>query len=197
MRMPFQLFLASSGVAVFAVVTPGYGDVFLIALLAVGASLVLLLLAGMRTARQGQRDPRQIIVDGSNVMHWRENTPDIATLRAVIDMLKGLGYRPRVVFDANAGYLVAGGYRHDAAFAQMLGLVQEDVMVVPKGKPADGYILLAARETGAKIVSNDRYRDWEVPHPEIRAPGRLIRGGWRNNGPWADIDAFEPARAAA
>ena len=34
------------------------------------------------------------------------------------------------------------------------------VMVAPKGQPADPHILFVARDLGARIVSNDRFRDW-------------------------------------
>jgi hypothetical protein len=121
---------------------------------------------------------RPIIVDGSNVLYWRDNTPDLATLRAVLDHLTAQGYAPGVVFDANAGYLVAGRYRHHHAMGHLIGLHEERVMVVPRGQPADPIILAAARDLGAPILTNDRYRDWADAHPEIRRPGTLIRGGF-------------------
>ena len=196
MRVPFGIFLLSIAGAAMAATMPGLQDLALIAGLAAIASLVLLLLAPRPRKATGP-DPRRVVVDGSNVLYWRDNTPDIATLRAVVDHLERLGYRPGVVFDANAGYLVAGGYRHDAAFAQMLGLPIDHVFVVPKGTPADAYILLAARDAGWPIISNDRYRDWEAQYPEICTPGRLIRGGWRDGRVWVDMDALAPARKAA
>jgi hypothetical protein len=199
MRVPFYLFVLSVAGAGFAATTPGLEDLALVAGLAAVASLVLLVDGLLSTRRDKGRgpDPRRIVVDGSNVMYWRDNTPDIATLKAVLDHLARLGYRPGVVFDANAGYLVAGGYRHDAAFAQMLGLPRGHVMVVPKGTPADAYILAAARDAGLRIVSNDRYRDWEAQYPEVRTPGKLIRGGWRDSGPWVDLATFAETRDAA
>lgn len=41
---------------------------------------------------------------------------------------------------------------------------------------------------GARIVTNDRYRDWAEAHPEIATPGHLIRGGWREGKLWLAID---------
>jgi hypothetical protein len=31
----------------------------------------------------------------------------------------------------------------------------------------------------------------------VRTPGKLIRGGWRDSGPWVDLAAFAETRAAA
>jgi hypothetical protein len=153
------------------------------------AALVLLLRHLLRRAPRPAPPPpgRPIIVDGSNVLYWRDNTPDIATLRAVLDLLTARGFSPGVVFDANAGYLVAGRYQHHHAMGRLLGLPEDRVMVVPRGEPADPTILAAARDLDAPIVSNDRFRDWAEAHPEIRTPGRVIRGGWQDGGPRLDL----------
>lgn len=100
-------------------------------------------------------------------------------------------YTPGVVFDANAGYLLSGKYQHDGALAKSLGIPEERVMVVPKGTPADPAILAAALDLGAKIVTNDRFRDWADQHPEIHQPGYLIRGGFKSGELWLDVS--EPA----
>jgi hypothetical protein len=205
MRMPLILFLLCGGITAFAAIQPGLQDVALIAALSAAAALILLFLAGMAPrGRRGRQvpwafepDPRRLIVDGSNVMHWRDNQPDLATLRAVLLRLTAMGYVPEVTFDANAGYLVAGGFKNGAGFADLLGLPRHRVQVVPKGTIADIHILRAARQMQSPIISNDRYRDWEGEHPEIRMPGRLIRGGWANGRVWVDIDAFAETRAAA
>lgn len=133
------------------------------------------------------RQRRHVVVDGSNVMHWRDNTPDLQVLRAVVAELKRRGYTPGVVFDANAGWKLMGGYRHDGAMARLLDLPEDQVMVVPKGQVADGWILAAARDLGAPVVTNDRYRDWAEAHPEVMEPGRLIRGGVREGRVWLDL----------
>jgi hypothetical protein len=57
-----------------------------------------------------------------------------------------------------------------------LGLEARQVLVVHKGTPADPFLLQTAREFGARIVTNDRYRDWAEAHPQVREPGFLIRG---------------------
>lgn len=125
-----------------------------------------------RRARQGN----WIVVDGSNVMHWQDNTPRIAPVLKVIGDLQARGFDPGVVFDANAGWKLFGKYINENEFGRMLGLPTDQVLVVPKGTPADPYILATARQFNARIVTNDRYRDWADDHPEVTKPGFLIRG---------------------
>lgn len=146
-----------------------------------------LILKLLHWVRQSLRPKRHVVVDGSNVMHWKDNTPDLQVLRAVVAELKRRGYTPGVVFDANAGWKLLGRYRHDGAMARLLGLPEDQVMVVPKGQVADGWILSAARDLGAPVVTNDRYRDWVEAHPEVTEPGRLIRGGVREGKVWLDV----------
>jgi hypothetical protein len=77
-----------------------------------------------------------------------------------------------------------GRYMHDGDFARLLGLESRQVLVVPKGTQADPFLLQTAREFGARIVTNDRYRDWADRHPEVLEPGFLIRGGMRGSTVW-------------
>jgi len=164
-------------------------DLALLAGLSALASLILLGLAWGK-ARKAQAGPAKpwIVVDGSNVMYWNDNTPKIETVRAVVERLVSLGYAPGVMFDANAGYLLGGRYMHDGAMGKALGLPMDRVMVVPKGVPADPYILTAARDLGVRIVTNDRYRDWAGDHPEVAEVGHLVKGGYRDGKLWLDID---------
>ena len=216
MRVPTILFLLS-GVALAAVlIVPGLADLVLLAGPCALASLILMLRAGLRRAENPQRalrrtsqapdrnspakrlgislfrappaKPKWILVDGSNVMYWRDRTPQLDALRAVIGHLTAQGYTPGVVFDANAGYLIAGKYQHHGAMGALLGLPEDRVMVVGKGEPADTVLLAAARDLGAQIVTNDRYRDWAEAHPEVNAPGHLIKGGFRDTGLWLDFE---------
>ncbi len=146
-------------------------------------------------SRARKQPGRVIVIDGSNVMHWNEGGPQIETVRAVVDHLANLGFSPGVVFDANAGHILTGKYRHHAAMGSLLGLPEDRVMVVDKGTPADPIILAAAEDAGAQIVTNDRYRDWAQTHVWLREPGRLVRGGFRDGHLWLD-GALEAAIAA-
>lgn len=121
-------------------------------------------------------------------MHWRDNVADITVVRDVVIMLSSLGFTPGVAFDANAGYKVADRYMNEHAFSRILGLPVDRLLVVGKGVPADPTILAAARALDARIVTNDRYRDWIADHPEVLTPGHLIRGGYRDGRLWLDLD---------
>lgn len=137
--------------------------------------------------RAGGVRPNWVVIDGSNVMYWKGDTPQIDTVREVVEHLSASGFTPGVMFDANAGYLLTGRYEHDGAFEKILGLPRDHVMVVHKGNPADLSILAAARDLGARIVTNDRYREWAESHPEVHRPGYLIRGEYRNGKLWLDL----------
>ena len=120
-----------------------------------------------------------MIVDGSNVLYWKDGEPRLDSVADVLAKLKALGFTPGVMFDANVGYLLTGRFLNDAAMSRLLNLPKNRVMVAPKGTPADELILQAARDLGAQIVTNDRYRDWVEAFPEISDPGHLIKGRYQ------------------
>ncbi len=214
MSMPLLLSLVSVVGLALAVVLPGWQDLVMLAAPMLLASLWLLLRARLargaaargRAAYSINREvsgltgpprrglfarrqvaPKYVVVDGSNVMHWKDKLPQLESVRAVVDQLTAAGYAPGVVFDANAGYKLLGKYTHDLAFSKLLGLPHNRVLVVAKGTPADPVILASARELGARIVSNDRFRDWAETHPEVRLPGHVIAGGYRDGQVWLDM----------
>ncbi|HMO08220.1 MAG TPA: hypothetical protein PKD10_11320 [Paracoccaceae bacterium] len=194
MTAPAILFLASMAGLAATLLVPGLADLSILVAPAALASLILFLRAAVvrgRGAGRGRVRPEPILVDGSNVLYWRGEGPEIETLRAMIAHLTARGYRPGVVFDANAGYLIAGRYLDDVPMARMLGLPAERVLVVPKGSPADPVLLRVARDMGARIVTNDRYRDWAEQHPEVTREGFLVRGALRASGIWLDLGAAE------
>ena len=154
--------------------------------LAILAALALLALRILRRLRPRRRRP-EAVIDGSNVMHWQDNAPKLDSVAAVLRLLERKGYRTAVIFDANAGYLLQGRYLHDHALGRRLGLPGNRVLVVPKGQQADPFLLTLARDSGAVVISNDRFRDRIADYPELSAPGRLVRGGWRDGKPWLDL----------
>ncbi|EEW26149.1 NYN domain-containing protein [Rhodobacter ferrooxidans] len=204
MIVPFILLLAALAGIVAALALPGMSDLLLLAGPCALASLILLLQGWLRRPAKAPEKPRAarkpsirsrqpanaapkwIVIDGSNVMHWKDEVPQIGTVQEVVKHLTGLGYAPGVVFDANAGYKITGSYQHDGALGRLLGLPEERVMVVAKGTPADPTILAAARDLGARVVSNDRYRDWAETYPEVLTPGHVLRGGYRDGKLWLD-----------
>lgn len=184
MMAPLVLFLLSLGGILAALILPGASDWLLLAVPSAVASLILWLRA---LGRQVADELPWVILDGSNVMHWRDNTPQIETLREVIVALERAGFAPGVVFDANAGYKLVGQYLREGDLAAVLGLPSSRVTVMPKGEPADPAILRAARDHGLRIVSNDRYRDWAESFPDAAKPGMMIRGGYRDGQLWLEL----------
>ncbi|MEM7496912.1 MAG: hypothetical protein AAF371_02835 [Pseudomonadota bacterium] len=174
---------------------PDQSNLLLIAALVGLTSLYLLARAWFRRRRSRQTS-RRIVIDGSNVMHWADGVPQIRPVREVVKHLRGLGFTPGVIFDANAGYLIRGKYQHDKEFEKLLGLPRGHVMVVDKGAPADPTILAAAKEFGSRVVTNDRYRDWAAQYPDVYKPGFLIRGGYRQGRLWLDLDRPEGSKKA-
>ena len=183
MIAPILIFVVSMTGVVAALTLPGLTDLLLLASPCALASLFLV----VRAIATRPPPPKWVMIDGSNVMHWKDGTPQIETLHEVVQRLTALGFSPGVVFDANAGYKISGRYQHDWSLGKRLGLPEERVMVVAKGTPADPTILAAARDLKARIVSNDRYRDWAAAHPEVSEPGHLIRGGYRDGALWLDL----------
>ena len=127
---------------------------------------------------------RPILIDGSNVMYWKDGQPNIQVVQKLVQALNKNGYHPGVIFDANAGYKLFDRYLDDALLARELGLSEDQVLVSPKGEPADIFLLNAARDMGAPIITNDRFRDWIDDFPEFSKPGRLIQGGYRKGAPY-------------
>ncbi|WP_289042828.1 hypothetical protein [uncultured Aliiroseovarius sp.] len=136
-----------------------------------------------------------VIIDGSNVMHWRDGDPSVQPLRDVSDNLAARGYSPHFFFDANAGYILADRYLHDQDFERMLNLRRGSVTVVPKGTIADSAILSTARRLNAVVVTNDRYRDWAEQFPEVTQQGFLLKGEYGVKGLRLDETFVQPAYA--
>lgn len=147
--------------------------------------------------KRGVKGP-QVVIDGSNVMHWNGQEPDIATLKEVIAELRAQGCEIGVIFDANAGYKLQNRYLDDRRFAKLLKLPKDRVLVVNSGEPADPTILSAARDLGAKVVTNDRFRTWVSDFPEVASNTLLVRGGYRFGKLWLEEQAlFKGERMAA
>ncbi len=184
MRMPYLLLLFSLGVYFAAPFLPlEFAFTRALSLL----FIVISLLWGLRAWLRWRKANTWIIVDGSNVIHWKEGQPDLGTLRLVLSALKTAGFKPGVVFDANVGYKLEGEYMNDRALSRALGLRARQVMIAPKGTPADPLILQASRDSKACIVTNDRFKDWVDEFPDVLKADRLVKGGFRNNELWFSL----------
>jgi len=128
-----------------------------------------------------------IAVDGSNVLYWQDETPSLQTVRLVVDALKRRGMKPVVWFDANVGYLVGDRYLGPSPLARSFGLSVRQVIVAPKGTPADPMVIEGARSLNARIVSKDRFRDWQDQFPEVRDADSFLRGSIENGALRLDV----------
>lgn len=192
MKAPlFLLVLSGLGTAVFYAV-PGYDHLLFPGMILTTGAAVLVLYAACVTLLQrlfGSKAAERavVVLDGSNIMHWRNGEPDLATVADVVRSLTRHGFSPGVVFDANAGYKLDGRYQHHPVLARKLGLPEDRVMVVNKGEIADAMILRVAQDFGARVVSNDRFRDWAGQFPQVQEPGFLISGGYRKGALQLDL----------
>jgi len=108
------------------------------------------------------------LVDGSNVAHSSEGErARFGNIRLVVEKLREEGYEPVVVTDA--------ALRHQIDDRDSFEQKVDDGKIhqAPAGTDADYFILAFARELGAVIVSNDRFRDRQDAFPE--AQERMIR----------------------
>jgi hypothetical protein len=189
------LFLASLGLlaAAFAVAEPFFSLLLLIGIGSTGASLILLLRAYLRAPAAPPL--RWIVVDGSNVLHWQDETPLIETVRLVCADLQSRGFSPLVWFDANVGYKINDRYMGQDWLARLIGLPSRQVFVAAKGTPADPLLLEGAAKMNTNVVTNDRFRDWSEQFPQVKQRGFLIRGRVRAGVVTLDM-ATAPAMAA-
>lgn len=116
----------------------------------------------------------EILVDGSNALYWRGGHAEGCVPALLIRALQARRFVPRVYFDHSIG-------RHlpEEALSALGDLVQ--IIVAPRGTPADALMLAACADGRIQIVSNDRFQDWRGTHPQLRADwrvtGRIGKGG--------------------
>ena len=109
-----------------------------------------------------------VLVDGSNVAHATEGgEARLDNIQLVMRKLSDAGLKPFIVADAALRHQIDD----KAAYEKMIddGVVHQ----APAGTDADYFILSFAREMGARILSNDRFRDRATEFAEER--DRIIR----------------------
>lgn len=121
-----------------------------------------------------------VLVDGSNVIHWRMNegldlAPSLSPLLDVIALLKADNIGAGVIFDATAGYKLRDRFIGHDEFAMMIPDAQ-DVFVVPKGTNADDYLIEMAMDKKLRIISNDRFRDNPNAKRITKQRGEIVNG---------------------
>ncbi|MGY3437621.1 MULTISPECIES: NYN domain-containing protein [unclassified Marinovum] len=171
MILPALLFVTFSAATIALVLRrdPALEDFALLCGVAGLAALVLLVRVWMFPPR------RWIVLDGSNIMHWSGDGPSLERVRLVANGIRTQGYTPILWFDANVGYKVADRYMRPAELAKRLGLPKGRVFIAPKGTPADPLLLADAVRRKARVVSNDRFRDWQEQYPQLQRDDFVVR----------------------
>jgi len=168
-------------------ILPAAFPLWLMAAVALGGALVVAIISRPRPKRL------PIVVDGSNVIHWINDEPSLENLHDVIEELHYIGFRPIVWFDANVGYKVGMSYMGPRALARHLTIPASDIRVAPKGEPADPLLLAEAAKLNARVLSNDRFRDWVTQFPQLAEEDFLVRGRIRADG--VDLKVAPPTAA--
>ncbi len=122
-------------------------------------------------------NPRSLLVDGSNVMHWIDNRPTTEALQRVLAALRNAGNDPILCFDANIGYKLVDSHLDPAELARFFGVAARNILVCPAGTKADDMILRLAVEHDLTVVSNDRYREYTDLAPKISRMTGQIKDG--------------------
>ena len=109
-----------------------------------------------------------VLIDGSNVAHSSEGEKArLGNILLIEEKLREEGLEPVIVADA--------ALRHQIDRRGEYEKLVDDARIkqAPAGTDADYFILSFARELGASVVSNDRYRDRIARYPEVEE--RIIR----------------------
>lgn len=116
------------------------------------------------------------MVDGSNLLFWRGQQPDVGTVCLVVAALRAKGFSPVVYFDHSVTRLTAV-----EALPVSLGLPLDALHIAARGTPADPLLLAHADGERLQIVSRDRFRQWVRAFPRLRGDwlvtGRIEKGG--------------------
>lgn len=115
-----------------------------------------------------------ILVDGSNVLFWLGGQANSTVPEQVVRALCARRFAPRVYFDHSISrHMSAGDLDAVAALAE--------VVVAPRGTPADALLLDICAKERLQIVSNDRFAAWRGAYPALRnsalVTGRVGKGG--------------------
>ena len=100
----------------------------------------------------------KVIVDASNVAHFKKNEnsePMLTNIIAAVETLEARDYEYEIIADASLAHDI------DNKDDYNLLLEEKSIEEVPIGNNADHFILNLAEEEHAKILSNDKFRDFK------------------------------------
>lgn len=133
--------------------------------------------------RNGHLANRHLVLDGTNIalLHGPAN-PELRYVLALAHFLSDNGGKVSCFFDANTPYLFSDTRSEQRSCFNRLTTEQPWApffTVVPSGTQADQWILELARQNGADVISNDRFRDRAKAHRWIwkRRHGLKVSAG--------------------
>lgn len=153
------------------------GAVFLVLLALICARLWPASQPATQPRKKPEQGQKEIVIDGTNVMYWEDNQPDLTTLRTVVAALMKRGYLPYVFLDASSRHHLRDKSLNESGFARALGLHIKRVIVCPASTEADEFLLRFARDQGLPVVSNDRFGDRKQIADNIKRVRGVIANG--------------------
>ena len=117
-----------------------------------------------------------VVIDGANVAYEEKSgggKPKLSNLLKVRRELEERGFSPIIIVDASLKYDI-----DDQQHLEKL-IQSQQVRQVPAGTDADFFILEIADNCGARIVTNDQYKDYKDRYPwipERRLPYMIVNG---------------------
>jgi hypothetical protein len=117
-----------------------------------------------------------IIIDGANVAYEERSAggrPKLSNLLKVRRELEERGFEALILVDASLKYDIDDQQQLETLIAS------QQVRQVPAGTDADFFIIQLAEQLDARIVTNDRYKDYAERFPwipERRLPYMIVKG---------------------
>ena len=117
-----------------------------------------------------------VIIDGANVAYEERSAggkPKLSNLLRVRGELEERGLEAVIIVDASLKYDI-----DDQSQLEVL-IQSQKVRQVPAGTDADYFIIQLADQFNARVVTNDRYRDYLEQYPWIndrRLPYMIVKG---------------------
>ena len=108
----------------------------------------------------------KVVIDGSNVAHFKKNKdskPQLNNILAAVDALEKKGDEFVIIVDASLRHEIDDKEKFEKL------LESENVEQVEAGNNADHFIFELAEKENAKILSNDKFRDFSDEFKDINS----------------------------
>ena len=117
-----------------------------------------------------------VVIDGANVAYEERSAggkPKLSNLLKVKRELEERGFEAVIIVDASLKYDI-----DDQAQLETL-MRSQQIRQVPAGTDADYFIIQFADQLDARVVTNDRYKDYAEQYPWVtqrRMPYMIVKG---------------------